>query len=66
MIILHQHARELGYCNRGMRQFCKRYGFDWMDFVKNGVDSAVLEKLDDAMAARLIEHARDKEKGQEK
>jgi hypothetical protein len=56
-IITHRHCREIGYCNRGLRQMCERIGVDWSGFLKNGITSEELRKTENAMAERVIEHA---------
>ena len=56
-IITHRHCRELGYCNRGMRQLCEQLGVDWPGFLKNGIASDELRKAENAMAERAIAHA---------
>lgn len=43
-----------GYCHPGCRVFCKRYGIDWMDFLKNGIDSEILLATDNALAVNLV------------
>jgi hypothetical protein len=57
MVVTHRHTRELGYCNRGLRQWFAREGLDWADFLKNGIDAEVLRGRDNAMAERAIKHA---------
>lgn len=57
MIVTMKHAREVGYCARGMRVFAQRHGLDWTRFVRQGLDADELRKTDDAMAARVIEQA---------
>ncbi len=43
--IYRHHLRALGYCSRdGIRPFMERHGFDWNDFLANGID------VDDARA----------------
>jgi hypothetical protein len=64
-IITHRHCRELGYCNRGMRQWCERLGLDWGAFLKNGITADELIKTDNAMAKRVIEHAERAQHGQQ-
>lgn len=56
-IVTHRHARELGYCNRGLRAWFAREGLDWTDFVKHGIDADVLRQRDNAMAERAIARA---------
>lgn len=53
-IVLHRHCRELGYCNRGLREWFAREGLDWAAFVKRGIDAALLRQRDNAMAERAI------------
>lgn len=50
-------ARKLGYCSRGMREFCITQGLSWDEVLKSGMDSDVLLSLNDAMADRLVEEA---------
>jgi hypothetical protein len=64
-IITHRHCRELGYCNRGMRQWCGRLGLDWCAFLQNGIASDELRKTDNAMAERVIAHAEREINGQQ-
>lgn len=45
-------------CSSGAREFFKRHGLGWQDFLKHGVDSEVLEKTGDAMALKVVEVAR--------
>lgn len=56
-IITHRHCREVGYCNRGLRQMCDRIGIDWPGFLKNGIAADELRKTGNAMAERVIAHA---------
>jgi hypothetical protein len=58
-----QDARELGYCSRGMREFCARKQIDWEKFIAEGIDSDELRQYDDAMANRLIEQAEKRNAG---
>jgi len=48
-----QHARQLGYCLSGVRQFCKKHGLDFADFARNGIDSDILKQTKDAMAIEM-------------
>ena len=47
-----------GYCNRVTRQFFKRHGLDWNDFRKHGLSEEAFLETGDAMALRLVQHAR--------
>ena len=61
-IYLH-HARSIlgpngrGYCSRGMRDFAERYGLDWEDFLRNGIDAEILRAIDDHMVKAVIAEA---------
>lgn len=47
-----------GFCHRGARALCERYGLDWAEIVRaGGVDESVLYNTGDALALMLIEHA---------
>jgi len=54
--------RELRYCNRGARGFFARHGLDWRAFLAGGIDADRLLATGDAMALKVIEHAK-KESG---
>lgn len=49
-----RHLREVGMCNRGARQIAAEHGFDWQDFLDNGVDLDLIRHIDDAMVQRVI------------
>lgn len=55
-------GRRSGWCHRGARRFACRYGLDWSQMLKDGgVRASVLLDTGDALAARLVEHARGQE-----
>ena len=41
-IVTIRHCREHGYSPAGVRKFLEEHGFDWRDFLANGIDA---EKL---------------------
>lgn len=53
-----QDARSVRYCSRGLRAFCESHGLDWELFLKEGLDSDDLEKIDDAMLKKVIDNAK--------
>lgn len=53
-----RHVREAGYCAAGARAWMRRHGFDWARFLREGIDAREIERVDDAMAARVIRQAR--------
>jgi hypothetical protein len=56
MIVSVKDAVELGYCIKGIKEFCKKHNIDFRDFVNHGVDADVLLDTDDAMALKVVEH----------
>ena len=63
--VLHRHLRELGYCNRGSREFFSKHGLDWGRFLKEGIEAEKLLATNDAMAARLVAQAERDQDGQQ-
>jgi len=63
MIVQVRDAVELGYCIKGIKEFCKRYDIDFRNFVKHGIDEEVLLKTGDAMAVKVVERARLRSEG---
>lgn len=63
VVIRIEHCRKLLYCSRGIRELLARYGFDYSDFLVNGVDAqALLEASNhDAMVIAAVEVARGEE-----
>lgn len=45
-------------CSRGARQWFGRYGLDWSDFLKNGIDEEEVLSTGDAMGRLVVEVAR--------
>lgn len=64
LIVRHEDARALGWCNRGLRAFARARGIDWSRFLNEGIPAAELARLDDAMVAQVIEQARRRTDGQ--
>ena len=48
----------VGFCAPLSRRFAARYGLDWSAFVHDGIPASQLEATGDALALRLVEHAR--------
>lgn len=46
------------YCHKGIRLFFKKYGLDYNDFRKNGIDAEILIEIGDSMALKAVEVAR--------
>lgn len=48
-----------GYCVPGAQRLCARYGIDWDEVVRNGgIPASRLLATGNALARRLVEHAR--------
>ena len=60
MIVYIEDAVEIGYCIEGIKEFCKRYGVDFRDLVRNGIEADKLLKIDNAMALKVVEYARNR------
>jgi len=54
-----EHARQLKYCTPGLRYFAKLHNLDFRKLVKEGIEVEELEKINDSMANKLIEIAKD-------
>ena len=50
-----------GFCARGGRLWASHHGLDWAEFVRDGLPADVLEATGDAMALRVVAHARAQE-----
>lgn len=57
-------AVSLGYCRKGGRAFAERYGFNWLEFLKNGIDSSQLDGIDDEMVRAVVEQSRRREEAE--
>ncbi len=57
MQIYHKDFRRAGYCNRGLRDWCVRHGFDWFELRRLGLDAEALIATGDPRAAALVPQA---------
>ncbi|WKB50849.1 hypothetical protein [Eleftheria terrae] len=57
MIAKLEHARQLGYCARGMRRWFDGRERSWAEFVEHGVPARWLRESGDALAKRVAEQA---------
>lgn len=53
IIVKLEHARQLGYCARGMRRWFEGREHTWQEFVAQGVPADWLLAQDDAMATEV-------------
>lgn len=50
--------RKAKMCARGSRAFFLSQGWDWQDFLENGIDLELVEKSNDAMAQQVVEYVK--------
>lgn len=55
------HARKLGYCAQGMREFARIHGLDWQRFISHGLPAADLLATGDHMALEVVRVAQREE-----
>lgn len=55
MKIYMSDLRKAKMCARGSRAFFLSQGWDWQDFLKNGIDLEIVEKSNDAMAQQIVQ-----------
>lgn len=51
-------SRSKGFCRSGARDWFKRHGLDWQDFVRNGIPATTLEATGDGLALAVVAWAR--------
>jgi len=47
-------------CSKGARKWFERHNLSWADFLREGMDEDDVLKIGDAMAARVVEVARER------
>lgn len=62
MIITMRDIRAAKMCSRGTRDFFKKHGMDWDEFLKEGLPEEDFINTNDAMALQVVEVARGREK----
>ena len=58
MIVTIKHTKAIGYCNDGLRHWFQGRDISFREFVLHGVTEEWLIAQDDAMASKLLAHAR--------
>lgn len=48
-----------GFCRGQSREWFRRHGLDWTDFVRNGIAASRLEATGDGLALALVKWARE-------
>lgn len=59
IIVRVHHVRKAKLCARGMRGWFARNGLDFMDFLNNGIPISKLDAMNDALANRVAQIARE-------
>ncbi|WP_180036394.1 MULTISPECIES: hypothetical protein [unclassified Acinetobacter] len=60
MKVYMRHVRAAGYCRKeGVKPFFDARNWDWLDFIKNGIDAEKLIETNDAMALKVVEIAQE-------
>ena len=57
-LITIDHVRAVGLCVNGTRTWFARHDLDFRGFLRDGLDADTLLATGDAMAQRVVEHAR--------
>jgi hypothetical protein len=60
MIIRMSDVRAAYMCSGGAREFFRKYGLDWTKFLRDGIPASELAALNDGLADRVIEVARER------
>ena len=58
VIVTIDDVRAVGLCVNGSRTWFERHGLDSRAFLRKGLDAETLLATNDAMALRVVEHAR--------
>lgn len=66
MIVTHEQAKALGYCNAGLRRWFEGREISFDTFRRDGATDEWLLSTGDAMAQRLVEFAREQAAQQDK
>lgn len=62
-IIRMYHIRAAEVCASGARDWMKAHGFDWNEFLDNGIEVSRIEVLDDAIANKICAVAKGENHG---
>ena len=58
MKIYMSDIRKAKMCARGSRAFFLSQGWDYQDFLANGIDLDIVEQVSDAMAQQVVEYVK--------
>jgi hypothetical protein len=57
LTITTKHARKCGFCSRGIKEHCERYGLDFKKFILKGLPEEQLAATGNHYMAKMIEAA---------
>lgn len=60
MVVTMTDLRQIGMCSSGAWAFCNKWGFDYNDFLENGIDANLILATNDGMGAEVVEHVKNK------
>lgn len=58
-----RHLRAKRICSGGGRDYFKRYGLSWNDFLKDGIEASILISHNDPLSAPAIAAAQEEANG---
>ncbi len=58
-----RHIRAANQCSGGGRDYFKRYGLSWSDFLANGIEASILISHNDPLSAPAIAAAQEEANG---
>ena len=56
-----QDAAHAGYCVKGQREFMKKNGIEWRDYVRNGLPVEVARELTPGQTAQILKVRRSRD-----
>ena len=63
MIVTINDTRAIGLCVRGQKEWFEQHGFDFSDFLVNGIDEAPFLATGDAQAQMVVDAKRERDSG---
>lgn len=57
-IVYHHDVKKVLACSSGTRKLLKKYGFDWQDYLKNGLSYQELLATKDGMITKVINNVK--------
>ena len=60
MVVTMTDLRQIGMCSSGAWAFCNKWGFDYKDFLENGIEVDLILSTADGMGKEVIDHIKNK------